>query len=573
MEAELSSLAPDIQALAGYRGRLHEGPALVADAVECLAALYTRVGRIFVYASMCNAVDTADQAATRRLGMAQAVFGQLVAAAAFVDPELIAIGQTTVDKWIATEPRLTVLAQYSHNLFRQQAHVRSTEVEEVLGLLLDPFASTEDVAGAMADADFKFPSAVASDGSKLELTQGTLDKYLARGDREARRTAWENYMDTYLAHKNSLAANLTQYLKQNVFLMRVRRHESTLAASLFDDNLPAAVFHNLLDTFKKNLPTWHKYWRVRRRALGVDTLHPYDIWAPLARSKPVIAYPQAVDWISAGLAPLGDDYVSVLRAGCLQDRWVDIYPNHGKRQGAFSSGVKGTLPFILMSYVDDIGSLSTLAHELGHSLHSYFTWQAQPFVYARYSIFLAEIASNFNQAMTRGYLLQNNPDTNFQISVLEEAMDNFHRYFFIMPTLARFELELYRRLEQGKGLSADDMIDLMADLFAEAYGSEMHVDRERVGITWATFLHLYMNYYVFRYATGISGANAFARRILDGESGVAEKYLGFLKAGSSAYALDILRRAGLDLSTPEPVEAAFSVLAGYVDRLEKLTGP
>jgi oligoendopeptidase F len=397
-----------------------------------------------------------------------------------------------------------------------------------------------------------------------------LDKLLGEEDREARRTAWESHMDAHLAVKNTLASNLSTSIKNNLFTSRARRYPSSLEAALFVDNLPAEVFHNLIDTFRQNLPTWRRYWTVRRRALSVDVLQPYDVWAPLTNKKPELSFDQAVEWICAGLAPLGDAYVSTLRRGCLEERWIDRYPNQGKTDAQFSAGWKGTYPFILMRFDGELSAMSTLAHELGHSMHSYLTWQTQPMIYSQYSLFAAEVASNFNQAMVRAHLLAQNPDRDFEISVIEEAMNNFHRYFFIMPTLARFELETHQRLERGQGLTADDMIELMADLFAEAFGPDVAFDRQRMGMTWATFGHLYADYYVYQYATGISGANALARRILAGEPGSAEAYLGFLKAGGSLYPLDALRRAGVDLLTPKPVEATFAVLAGLVDRLEKL---
>jgi oligoendopeptidase F len=271
------------------------------------------------------------------------------------------------------------------------------------------------------------------------------------------------------------------------------------------------------------------------------------------------------------MAPLGDEYVAPLRRGVLNDRWVDIYPNRGKQSGAFSTGAPGTYPFILMSYTDDIFSMSTLAHELGHSLHSYFTWRTQPLVYSRYPLFLAEVASNFNQVLVRAHLLATHPDPSFQIAVIEEAMANFHRYFFIMPTLARFEVEVHQRVERGDALPAQGLIDLMADLFREGYGDEVVIDGDRLGITWATFhTHLYMNFYVYQYATGISGAHALGQGVLDGVSGAADRYLEFLRAGSSRDPLETLARAGVDMASPEPVERAFAVLASYVDRLETL---
>jgi oligoendopeptidase F len=570
-EAEVTDLSASLGDFGRFQDRLASGPALLIESLSAFDDIIRRMGKIDVYASIGHSVNTADQAAARASDRSGTLWARVSAAVSFLEPELLAIGQDTLRAWMAGDARLAVYGHYVDNLFRKQAHVRSAEVEELLGLLNDPFRSVGATAHMLTNADFQFTPALSADSHEMPLTQGTLMRIMADPDREARRTAWENYHGLYLAYKNTLAANLITSVKQNVFEMRARRHRSTLEASLFENDIPVQVFHNLIDTFRANLPTWHRYWGVRRRALGVETLYPYDIWAPLASSHPDVPYEQAVEWICQGLAPMGDEYVRVLRRGCLEDRWVDVYPTQGKVGGAFSSGRPGTHPFIVMSYNDNILSLSTLAHELGHSMHSYLTWQSQPMIYSDYSLFLAEVASNFHQAMVRGHLLQR-PDPAFQLSVIEEAMSNFYRYFFIMPTLARFELETHQRMERGQGLTADDMISLMADLWSEGYGDGVQIDRQREGIIWATFGHLYEDYYVYQYATGISGANALSRRILSGQAGATEDYLRFLKAGSSVYALDALKMAGVDLATPEPVEVAFEVLSDMVDRLEALVG-
>ena len=575
-EAELTRLTDAIVALSAFEGRLAEGPEVLVAALDVMGNLIDRVGKVYTYASFDYAVDLRDQAAAMAAGRASDVFSRFAAAQAFVDPELLAIGETTLRTWMASEPRLTVLEHHLEDLFRQQAHVRSAEVEQVMGMLMDPFSNVGQTASVLTDADFTFAPAVASDGSTVEVTQGSLHGIYAEADREARRTAYASYNGKYLEYKNTLATALTTSIKQNVFEMRVRRYDSTLEMALFKQAIPPEVFHSLIATFRKNLPTWHRYWAVRRKALGrqngfgVGALQPYDIWAPLTPDRAAIPFERAVEWISDGLAPMGADYVATLRKGVLEQRWVDVYPNQGKSAGAFSGGFQGTHPFIVTNYTDDIFSVSTLAHELGHSMHSYLTWKTQPFLYADYPLFVAEVASNFHQAMVRDHLLRTQTDPAFQISVIEEAMDNLHRYFFIMPTLARFELETHQRIERGQGLSAEGMMGLMADLFAEGYGDAMDFDRDLVGITWATFGHLYVDYYVYQYATGISGANALAQRILTGVPGAVDAYLGFLRSGGSRYPLDTLKLAGVDLTTPEAVEVTFGVLAGMVERLESL---
>jgi oligoendopeptidase F len=488
-----------------------------------------------------------------------------------VEPTLLAIGVQKLRAWADLEPRL---AHYRHEFDRLELmapHIRSAEVEEILGIVGDPFSTANATHSILTNSEMAFKPAVSSTGEEYEVAQGTVGALTTDADRELRRTAWENYADAHLALKNTQANCIITGVKQLVFKARARNYHSALEAAVGANTIPPEVIHNLIETFKKNLPTWHRYWKIRAKAMGLEKLHEYDVKAPLTANKPHVSYQQAVDWICEGMAPLGEEYVSTLRKGCLEDRWVDIYPNKGKGAGAYSAGAPGTSPYIFMSYNDDLFSMSTLAHELGHSLHSYNTWQHQPLVYSDYTIFVAEVASNFNQALVRDYLFRTQTDRDFQIAVIEEAMANFHRYFFIMPTLARFEVEVHQRVENNQPLTADILINLMADLFTEAYGDGVVVDRARTGITWAEFsTHLYMNFYVYQYATGISGAHALAGKILAGEEGAAERYLEFLRAGSSLFPLDVLKRAGVDLTTPAPVEETFAVLAALVDRLEAL---
>ncbi|MCB0135800.1 MAG: oligoendopeptidase F [Caldilineaceae bacterium] len=570
-EAKLANVKARLPEIRQYQGRLGEGPDALAGWLETYQDLMRDTHRVVMYALLDYSTDTNNQAAAARAAQGTSLASAVQAAVSFAEPEMMGLGFATLRAWLADSPRLAIYAHYIDNLERMSAHVRSAEVEELLGQVEDPFRTAANTHGILTNSEIPFAPATSEDGvEQFEVTHGSLGALLSSPDRTVRRTAWESYADGHLAYKNTMANALAAGVKQDVFRARARRYDSSLEAALTPPNIPTAVFHNLIATFRKNLPTWHRYWRLRRKVLGVETLHEYDIKAPLA-SHIDVPYRQAVDWICEGMAPLGEEYVSILRRGALDERWVDIYPNKGKRLGAFSYGGPGTHPFIMMSYNDDVFSLSTLAHELGHSLHSYFSWRTQPMIYGRYTLFAAEVASNFNQALVRDYLLRTNPDRDFQIAVIEEAMSNFHRYFFIMPTLARFELELHERVERGQPLTSSAMIELMADLFAEGYGDDLVMDRERTGITWAEFsTHMYSNFYVYQYATGISGANALAAGVLAGADGAVERYLEFLHAGGALYPLDALQRAGVDLSAPEPVDAAFAVLADYVTRLEGL---
>ncbi len=570
-EEEVEKILADIPSVKKFQGRLGESAATLSEAFKAYEALLARAQTAYMYASFSYSVDTTNQKASGMRAKAAGMYGQVVSAISFVQPELLEIGQTKLSEFFQQDEKLGDFKFFIENLFRRQAHVRSAEVEEVLGLASEPFNGFYNSTSMLTNADFKFKPVKDAKGKVLDVTQGSFESDLMHHtERKVRKNAYVSYMDKYVENKNTLASNLAHNIQVSVFNMRVRKHESTLAASLFDLNIHTDVFHNLINTFKKNLPVWHRYFDIRRRALGLKKFAYYDMWAPIEKKKIKIPFDQAVDLICESLAPLGRGYVETVRRGCLKERWVDVYPNQGKGHGAFSSGAYGTHPFIMMSYADNVSSMSTLAHELGHSMHTYLTNKNQAFINSDYSLFVAEVASNFQQAMMRGHLLESVTDKNLQLALILEAVGgNMFRYFFQMPTLARFELETHQRAERGEPLTADSMIDLMADLFAEGFGPHFDMDRERVGMTWSTFPHLFADYYVYAYATGISGAHALAGRILRDEPNAVEDYLGFLKSGNSDYSLNVLKKAGVDLTTPKPVEETFAVMESYIDRLEE----
>jgi oligoendopeptidase F len=535
-------------------------------------SLFVRAKTLYLYAGIEHSVETSNSGAAQRQSQARGLLSQVQARLAALQPMVVKIGQETIAKWMDQNPDLATYHHFFQDIFRKQDHIRSEEVETLLGLLSNPFSGTSTIARMLTNADFQFEPALTREGERVDLTQGSQPRLMTDPDRLVRQTAWENYLDLYLSHQNTLATTLETSIKQNVLTAETRGFRSTLEAALFEYQIPSQVYDNLLKSFEANLPLWHRYWRIRSEALGVDPLRPYDTWAPLTNTQPQVPYEQAVDWICAGLEPLGGDYVAAIRRGCGEERWVDVFPNQGKRGGAFSSGAYGTFPFIVMNYNNTLISLSTLAHELGHSMHSYLTWKTQPPVYSDYSLFVAEVASNFHQAMVRAYLLEKFDEPNFRIAVIEEAMANYYRYLLIMPTLARFELESHQRVEKGQGLTASLLRDLCVSYFKEAYGTDIQFDPEHVGMIWATFGHLYVDYYVYQYATGIAGAHAISQKILSGERGAVDNYLDFLKLGGSRYPIEALKVAGVDLTSTEPIQAAFDGMGRLIDELETLLG-
>ncbi len=447
---DLLAILPEVDT---YKGSISSNPETLAEWMTFSSQISRRISKLYFYPSMWLSCDSNNEEVKGLQGQAISLYGQYAAKSAFERPELLAMDEATLRSWVQDHDDLTVYAQYVDDLLRQKSHVRSTEVEEIMGMMSEPFSGTGQTRQILTNTDLKFGDAVDSNGHAAPISQSNMDTLKGSTDRVLRKTAWNSYADAHLAFKNTLANLYLTSVKQNVMEARVRGYDTVLESRLAPHNIPTGVFHNLIDTYKKNIPTWHRYWDVRRRALGYDTIHPYDIWAPLTNNEPELSFDEAVTMIAEGMQPLGEDYVDTLKRGCLEQRWVDYAVNKGKRQGAFSSGTYDTYPFMMVSFDNTLGAMSTLAHELGHSLHSLNSRRSQPYVYSGYSMFAAEVASNFNQAMVRAHLFATHNDRDFQLALIQEAMDNLHRYFFIMPTLARFEYEVHTRVEIGVAIS------------------------------------------------------------------------------------------------------------------------
>jgi len=575
----LEQAAGTTQEIAAFAGRLAESPQVLLEALETYQTRMLEAMRVLQYASLQLSTEGTNPTFMSMAAEARGVVARLAAAGAYLEPELLSIAPEKLEAFMQAEPALTLYRHYLEALQIRRPHVRSSEVETVLAAVSDPLSAHSATAAAATNADMQFRP-VEFRGELLPVSHSSIGDLLVHPEAEVRKAAWESYADGHLAFKNTLAATLQGSIKSFAFQAKTRGYPSSLEMALAGsrtcgDNIPRAVFDNLLAIFRSNLPTWHRFWRIRKKALGgrlySQDVPIYDAPAPLVPS-PRISFWEAAETICRGMEPLGAEYVKPMRRGLFEERWVDWGQNQGKRAGAYSAGLKGTFPYIFMSWSNDIFSQSTLAHELGHSMHSYFTRQTQPIVYARYSLFIAEVASNFNQALVRAMLLREAKSKEYKLAVLEEAFSNFHRYLFVMPTLARFELELYQRIEQGGALNAPFLTARLTELFAEGYGGEVELDTERLGAGWMHFSHLYSPFYVYQYATGIAAANALARDVLEKGEPAAKRYLDFLKAGDSVYPLEALKIAGIDMTKPEPIERGFAVLASMVDELEKLIG-
>lgn len=569
-KAEYKAVSQSLSEIEAFKGTLSDSPERLKDWFDTFTTIARRIWKVYMYPSLWIECDNTNESIKGMFGQARGLMGQFAATASFAEPELLAMNEDTLNAWLQHDD-LKLYQKLIDNLLLEKDHVLSAEVEQVLGLLSDPLSRFEGIRSALTNMDMSFDPAMSTTGEKLPLIQSSRYQLLASPDREVRKTTWNNYADTHLEYNNTLAASYLASVKKNVTIAKLRGYGSVLEMMLSPNNIPIEVFHNLIDTYKKQIPTWHRYWDVRRRIMGYDEIHTYDLWAPLTANEPSLSFEEAVDIISVGMKPLGDEYVNVMRKGCLEDRWVDYAINEGKSEGAFSDGAYDTHPFIMMSFDNSMSAMSTLAHELGHSMHSYYTRENQPFVYSDYTMFVAEVASNFNQAMVRADQFAKNDDRDFQLTLIQEAMDNIHRYFFIMPTLARFEYEVHTRMENDEALTPDTLNEIMAGFYAEGYGDTLTDDPLRTGCTWAQFPHLYEPYYTFQYATGISAAHALANVILAGaDADALDRYLNFLKAGNRDYPINVLNAAGVDMSTPQAVEETFKVLEGLVDRLESL---
>ena len=569
-ERELATIAADREYLAAFDGELGSDGRTLFAYLERMEQVNVKAERLGNYCMRRADEDTRNPVYQAMSGKFMSVMVELGAACSFDTPQIMAISEQTLDGFYSACPALERYRRYLTNLRRRRAHTLSAAEEKLLAAAGEMAQAPDTIYGALTDADMKFPDAVDAEGNPHPLTQGTFVSLEESPDRVLRRSAYEALYDTLSDYSNTAAAILNAQNKQLKFFADARKYGSALEASLDATNVPVAVYDNLIEAVHQNLDKMHRYVSLRKRLLGVDELHFYDVYTPLLPGVDKrIPYDQAKKTVYDALYPLGEDYRAILKEG-LENRWVDVYQNVGKRSGAYSAGA-AVHPYVLLNYTGTLDSQFTLAHEMGHALHSYLSNQHQNPIDADYVIFVAEVASTCNEALLMEYLLGKTTDKQERAYLINHFLEQFKGTIYRQTMFAEFERSIGRMTAQGQTLTAEVLSGEYKRLNELYFGPDMVVD-DRIAVEWARIPHFYYNYYVFQYATGYSSAIALSRRILkEGEPAVKD-YLNFLSGGCSRSPIDLLKGAGVDMTSPEPVNQALQLFGQLLDEMEALTG-
>ena len=568
-EETLQTLEADKNTLAGYDGRLSESADTLYDFLYTSEMTGVKASRLANYCMRKADEDTREAKYQAMTGKFISVAVAMDAATSFETPEIMAISDEQLESFYTQCPKLERYRRSLTNLRRRKDHILSAAEEKLLASAGEMAQTPDKVYGMLADADLTFPDAVDSEGKKHPLSQGTFVACEESPDRELRRSAYENLYDTFAKFKNTAAGLLDAQNKQLKFFAETRKYPDAFTASLDATNVPTDVYLNLIEAVHKNMDKMHRYVRLRKKLLGVDELHFYDIYTALVKDVDTkIPFAEAKQTVYESLAPLGEDYRAILKQG-FENRWIDVYQNEGKRSGAYSAGAD-VHPYVLLNYTGTLDSQFTLAHEMGHALHSYLSNKHQNPVDSHYVIFVAEVASTCNEALLMEYLLSKTTDKKERAYLINHFLEQFKSTLYRQTMFAEFELNIGKMVAQGKTLTAEVLCDEYRRLNEMYFGPDMVVD-DRIAMEWARIPHFYYDYYVFQYATGYAAAIALSRKILaEGESAVKD-YLNFLSGGCSKSPIDLLKGAGVDMTSPKPVDQALALFGELLDEMEKLT--
>ena len=568
-EQELATISEDQQVLAGFAGKLADSADTLYAYLERMEQVNAKAELLGNYCMRKSDEDTRNSTYQAMSGKFMSVVVALGAACSFETPEIMAISDEKLDAFYAAQPKLERYRRYLTNMRRRKEHILSPAEERLLAAAGEMAQAPDTIYGAFADADLTFPDAVDAEGKKHPLTQGTFVACQESPDRVLRKSAYENLYHTFGSFKNTAASVLNAQGKQLKFFADARKYPSTLDAALDQTNVPTSVYLNLIEAVHQNLDKMHRYVRLRKKLLGVEELHFYDVYTPLvADVDKKIPFADAKQTVYDALAPLGEDYRAILKEG-FDNRWIDVYENVGKRGGAYSAGA-AVHPYVLLNYSGTLDSQFTLAHEMGHALHSYLSNKTQNPIDADYVIFVAEVASTCNEALLMEYLLGKTTDKKERAYLINHFLEQFKGTLYRQTMFAEFELNIGRMIGEGKTLTAEVLSAEYKRLNEMYFGPDMVVDDE-IAMEWARIPHFYYNYYVFQYATGYSAAIALSRRILSEGEPAVKDYLGFLSGGCSKSPIDLLKGAGVDMTSPAPVNQALQLFGELLDEMEELT--
>lgn len=565
-EKAFKAYAESLEEVESPVGKLAKSGKYLLQACEYYEKLSRPLEKLYSYAHMMHDSDTADSKYTAMQQRAQNLITKFAAKIAFFKPELNALADEKLAKFFAAVPQLEVYRHLIEETRLANAHTLSQAEELLLAKGGRVFHASAQSYSMLSDADLLYPDIEDEQGEKVELTDGRFGRFLESRERKVREAAFNAVYETYKQFKNTFASLLGNNVQSQNYLAEVRGYKTAREAALFNNSIPEKVYENLVKTVRKNLPLLHRYVALRKKMLKLDSLHSYDLYTPLTEADVKITYKEAQEITLKALAPLGKDYLSIIERA-FNERWIDVLENKGKRSGAYSGGSYDTAPYILLNWQDNLDNLFTLVHELGHSVHSYLSRQNQPYIYGDYSIFLAEIASTTNENLLTAYLLEKEVDPKLRLHYINHYLDGFKGTVFRQTQFAEFEQLVHASDQKGTALTADFLCSEYGKMNREYYGEALTFD-EGISYEWARIPHFYYNFYVYQYATGFSAATAFSQSILSGQKSAVDKYLGYLKAGNSDYPLNVLKKAGLDMSKPKPIEMAMESFAKYLDMLE-----
>jgi oligoendopeptidase F len=571
--AQKEKLASDLPQLRNFQGKLASSASTLADALETRSRFEKELSRLFMYAFLNSDQDT-------RVSTYQAMRQEMIqlgsalgTETAFFEPEILKIDHATIQQFLSHEPRLHVYAHYLDDIERQRAHTLSDKEEKLLAGSSIIASGPGSAYGIFSDADFPYPSVTLSDGKTVKLDKAAYSLYRASPNREDRKKVMEAFFTALGKYRATFGSMMNTNVQASVYYARARNYDTSLQASLSGPNIPVSVYSKLVEGVDRNLPSFHRYLKLRKRMMGLSDLHYYDLYAPLVSAVDTkYSVDESEHNILEALAPLGPEYAAGAKRA-FTERWIDMYPNEGKSSGAYSAGdAYDVHPYMLLNYNGKYEDMSTLAHELGHTMHSYFSNKTQPFPTASYPIFVAEVASTFNEALLNDYMLKKTSDDSTRLSLLGSYLEGIKGTVFRQTQFAEFELRMHEMVEKGEPLTGDSLSKLYDEIVKKYYGHDqgLCIVDDYVANEWAFIPHFYNDFYVFQYATSFTASSALEEKVRSGEPGAVDRYLKFISSGKSKYAIDLLRDAGVDMTTDEPLELTVKKMNRVMDEMEKL---